>query len=133
MNPDVMKLNPDWKKYYVLEERNELACLGARRFGDLIGYSVNVVGNHLHYAELKLMENDVLFLANDERHGGTGSMLIDATVELARSLECEMITFHAKPGTALCKMLGLVLDPSEAETPHPSGFVVQDIVFSKVL
>ena len=134
VNPEVMKLNPDWKRYYELEERNQLACLAARRFGLLIGYSVNVVTTHLHYADLRYMANDVLFLAEEERHGGVGAMLIDSTIELARTLECDLITFHAKPGTTLCRMLGLEMAPSnEQEAPHPSGFVVQDIVFSKVL
>ncbi len=134
VNPEVMKLNPDWKKYYVLEERDELVCLAARRMGSVVGYSVNIVTTHLHYREMKFMENDILFLAKDERRNGTGAMLIDATIEMARTLECEMLTFHAKPGTSLCRMLGLDVEtPEEGDTPHPSGFQVQDIVFSKVL
>ena len=134
LNPSVMKLNPDWKKYYELEERGQLASIAARRMGTVIGYSVNFVLNHLHYSEMRFMQNDILYLAKDERRGGIGAMLIDSTIELARRLECEMITFHAKPGTTLCRMLGLEVDaPPEPETPHPSGFIVQDIVFSKVL
>ena len=132
VNPEVMKLNPDWRKYYLLEEQDQLACLGARRFGELIGYSVNFVTSHLHYCEMKFMENDVLYLTDEERRGGTGAMLIDATIELARSLECEMITFHAKPNTALAYMLGGFHVDTDQER-QSLGFEVQDIVFSKVL
>ncbi len=136
-NPKVMKLNPDWKKYYELELRDELACLGARRFGELVGYSVNIITQHLHYSEMTYMENDVLYLADKERKGGVGAMLIDATIEMARGLECKMITFHAKPGTALCRMLGgpgfEIADDQKVGYPQKSGFQVQDIVFSKVL
>ncbi len=134
LNQDVMKLKPDWKKYYLLEEMDELACLGARRFGAMIGYSVNIVTTHLHYAELKFMANDVLFLTDEERKGGVGAMLIDSTIELARSLECQMITFHAKPNSALCRMLGGPGFELSRDAPEsPMGFQVQDIVFSKVL
>lgn len=134
-NPKVMKLNPDWKRYYELELRDELACLGARQSGELVGYSVNIITRHLHYCEMTYMQNDVLFLAEDHRKGGVGAMLIDATIERARSLECQMITFHAKPGTALCRMLsGGRLNITEVKGPDdPLGFQVQDIVFSKVL
>ena len=133
LNPAVMKLNPDWKKYYVLEEKDQLACLGVWRFGELVGYSVNIIQQHLHYSELTYLANDVLFLAEVERRDGTGAMLIDATIEMARTLECQMITFHAKPGTALAQMLGGPGFHVEQEKEPRSGFVVQDIVFSKVL
>lgn len=135
VNREVMKLDPDWRKYYLAEEQDQLSCLGAWRFGTMIGYSVNFVGPHLHYSGMKYMANDVIFLTEDERGGGTGAMLIDATIDMARSLECEMVTFHAKPGTALCRMLsGGRLNITEVKGPDdPLGFQVQDIVFSKVL
>ncbi len=139
LNKDVMTLSPDWPQYYELELRDRLVLLAAWLGHEMIGYSVSQVCQHLHYRELKFMANDVLFLAKEHRASGVGMQLIDATIDMARKIECEMITFHAKPGTALAFMLSgsplAVLHQNVAQPTQtgPLGFQVQDIVFSKVL
>ena len=136
LNKEVMTLSPDWKQYYLLEEKNRLVSLGAWLGSEMVGYSVSQVCWHLHYETLKFLANDVLFLAKEHRASGVGAQLIDATIDMARKTHCKMITFHAKPATALCRMLGgNVFDfkLADGQEESPTGFQVQDIVFSKVL
>ena len=118
---DVMRLSPNWKKYYELEERDMIAGLGAWLGSEMVGYSMNLVFQHLHYQDLKVLQNDVLFVAKNHRDGGVGLKLIEATEELGRVHECDMILWHSKVGTAL----GVILERR--------GYKVQDVIQSKAL
>ena len=63
LHKDVMQLNPDWVRYYELEERGELLILAAidQRDG-VVGYSVNFLTRHPHYSMLVVAQNDLLFV-----------------------------------------------------------------------
>ena len=62
-NKQVMVLKPDEETYRKAEEMGTIFILSARQNDVLIGYSVNFVSNHLHYADLKLAQNDLLFIS----------------------------------------------------------------------
>ena len=85
----------------------------------LIGYSVNFLMRHLHYADLVYAQNDLLFIDKDYRASRAGLALIRATEAHAKAKGAQMLIWHAKPGTAL-----------EALLPR-MGYGVQDIMFSK--
>jgi len=101
----LMVLKPDVEKYLAVEARGALMMIGAYRGVRLIGYSVNIVTNNLHYADLIMCQNDVLFLTKDERKGSAGLRLIRETERLARERGAQIALWHAKPGTNLDKLM----------------------------
>lgn len=119
LNKQVMQLNPDAERYRALEAQGMLLILGAYIAGELVGYSVNFLMNHLHYADLRVCNNDLLFIAKEHRHGKLGVQLIKRTEEEAKARGARMVLWHAKPDTALNALMPRL------------GYGVQDIIFSK--
>lgn len=76
LNKDTIKLNPDWKKYALLDAHNMLRVFTARDDGKLIGYFVVIVETALHYSDHVFAHNDIIFLAKEYRRGMTGVKLI---------------------------------------------------------
>ena len=119
LNKQVMKLKPDEKAYHNLEKANQLFILSAWQDDVLIGYSVNFVSNHLHYADLKLAQNDLLFISKEHRGGRVGLRLIKDTETYAKSLGCKLMLWHCKPNTPLNEILPRL------------KYGVQDVIYSK--
>lgn len=122
-NKEVMKLSPDLDKYMQIEEAGKSYSLFVKdiRTNEIVGYSINLVTNHLHYSDLIYANNDVLFLRKDYRNLLIGRELIVASEEEAKKRGAKMYLLHAKPDTALASML------------PDAGYEVQDIIYSKVL
>ena len=119
LNKGMMVLKPDVERYQALEASGVLFALSAYVGDRLIGYSVNFLMRHLHYADLVYAQNDLLFIDKDYRASRAGLALIRATEAHAKAKGAQMLIWHAKPGTAL-----------EALLPR-MGYGVQDIMFSK--
>lgn len=121
-NQDKVKLNPDWQRYAFLEQAGSFLIFTAREDCVLIGYAAFFSSPHPHYADLRLVSNDVLFVEQKHRTGRTGIRLIQfAETQIAHlygSNYC--ITWHAKENTPLAGMLGRM------------GYGLQDIVLSKL-
>jgi len=120
-NKEVMKLNVNWPLYEALNEKQVLFVYLAMQDNVCIGYSLNIVTNHLHYADLNYVQNDVLFVKKELRGSRIGLRLMKVTEDHARSLGCKLMLWHAKENTALAKLLPRL------------KYGVQDIVFSKEL
>lgn len=127
LNKRVMKLDPHWKRYYALEEQGMLMIIGLfavqrrPRVETLVGYSVNFITEHMHYAGLRLCQNDLLFVHREWRRGRHGLQLILATEQLGKERGAQLMLWHAKQGTALDALLPRM------------GYGVQDIIYSKEL
>lgn len=121
LNKQLMQLKPMLDKYYQLEDNGMLLIVGAYTDGELVGYSVNFLNQHLHYADLWTCMNDLLFIERDARKTGVGAGLMQRTEELAKTRGAQMMLWHAKENTALAALLPRI------------GYGVQDIVFSKGL
>jgi len=121
LNKQVMKLKPDEKAYHNLEKANQLFILSAWQDDVLIGYSVNFVLNHPHYADLVLAQNDLLYIKKEMRGSRAGLKLIKQTETHAKSLGCKLMLWHAKEDTTLAHMLPRL------------KYGVQDIIYSKEL
>jgi predicted GNAT superfamily acetyltransferase len=119
LNKQVMVLKPDEARYRGMEASGGLLILAAFVDGELVGYSVNFVIHHLHYADLCVCSNDLLFIAQSHREGGLGIRLMRRTEEAARARGARLVLWHAKPNTALAAILPRM------------GYGVQDIIFSK--
>jgi predicted GNAT superfamily acetyltransferase len=118
LNKQVMVLKPDEQKYRAMEANGMLLILGAFCDGRVVGYSVNFVTNHPHYADLIVCNNDLLFVTEDKRCGRLGLQLIRATEKEAKQRGVQLMLWHAKPGTALEQMMPRL------------GYGVQDTIFS---
>ena len=118
LNKQVMILKPDEQKYRAAEENGMLLILAAFEGDKVVGYSVNIVTNHLHYADLITCSNDLLFVTEGKRNGRLGLQLIRATEKAAKERGARLMLWHAKQGTPLEKMMPRL------------GYGVQDIIFS---
>lgn len=98
----LMGIDPQWDRYEHLEKLGNLMILLAHDDDNqLVGYSVNVVMQHLHFANLRYCHNDLLFVVPSHRNQGLGRQLIKATEIAAKESGAEMLVWHARPGTAL--------------------------------
>lgn len=119
-NKKVMVLKPDRNRYEELERNGALLCLAALDpDGEIVGYSVCFIGPHIHYADLRVANNDVLFLREDLRPSTVGLRLIRETEKVARARGAQLMLWHAKQGTTLDKIMPRM------------GYGVQDIIYSK--
>ena len=120
-NKHVMVLKPDEETYRKSEEMGTIFILSARQGDKLIGYSVNFVTNHLHYADLRIAQNDLLFISKEHRGGRIGLKLIRETENHATSLGCKLMLWHCKENTTLSALLPRI------------KYGEQDIIYSKEL
>ena len=74
---------------------------------------------HFHYADLRVTQNDVLFVKKEFRGGRLGLRLLKATEDHAKSEGCKLMLWHAKENTALDKLLPKL------------KYGVQEIMYSK--
>jgi len=121
LRKDLMELKPNWPMYDALDQSGSLFIYLAMQGDVCIGYSMNLVANHLHYADLKYSQNDVLFIKKEFRGGRIGLRLMKTTEEHAKSLGCKVMLWHAKERTTLAALLPRL------------KYGVQDIIFSKEL
>jgi len=125
--PDIMLLKPDVERYQTLEAAGNLFAIGMfdthvdAGAETLVGYSVNIVCTNLHYGDLLMCQNDLLFVRKSHRRGMTGMRLITATERAAKERGVKMMLWHAKPGTTLDRMLPRL------------GYGIQDVIYSQVL
>ena len=125
----IMVVKPDMDKYATLETKGMLVSLGLfDDAGKLAGYSVTYLVNNMHYSDLLMAQNDVLFIRKDLRKGRWGVKLIIETEKLCRDRlkaiggdRPILMTWHGKPNTAFAELLPKL------------DYGVQDILFSKVL
>lgn len=121
LNKDLMKLKPLLDKYYQLEDNGMLIIIGAYLDNELVGYSVNFLNPHIHYGDLWICANDIVFIREDLRKTGIGIALLQHTEQVAKERGAQMMCWHVKQNTALSALLPRM------------GYGVQDIVFSKGL
>jgi hypothetical protein len=119
-NKALMELAPDWPRYIAMEEAGLLFSLVAREGPEIVGYSVNFIGQHLHYSRLRFASNDVLFVSKKHR-ASIGLRLIKATRQAAAAHGAKVMHWHAKPGTPLEAIL------------RRQSCRVQDIMFTEEL
>jgi hypothetical protein len=126
-NKRVMILSPNWRKYYALEEQGMMLILGMfavqrrSKVEVMIGYSVNFITDHMHYSNLKVCQNDLIFIDQEWRKGRKGLRLILATESAGKERGAQLMLWHAKQGTTLDALLPRM------------NYGVQDIIYSKEL
>ncbi len=123
LNKRLMVLKPNAELYAKLEAQGLLVSFGAFDGDELVGYSVTVLApSHLHYADLFMASNDVLFVRQSHRGASrAGLQLIRATERACKERGARLMLWHAKPGTALQALMPRL------------GYGVQDVIFSTEL
>ena len=118
-NKQIMKLKPNYQLYEALNSTGWLFIYVAMRDDVCIGYSMNIMMHHLHYADLRIAQNDILFVKKEFRGGRLGLRLLKVTEDYARSEGCKLMLWHAKENTALAELLPKL------------KYGVQEIMYSK--
>lgn len=119
LNKSLMVLKPDLPRYHAMDAAGMLIVLGAFVGDALVGYSLSFIAQHLHYADLRYVQNDLLFVDAAHRNSRAGLQLIRATEDAAREAGAQMVIWHAKQGTTLDALLPRL------------GYRVQDVMYSR--
>jgi GNAT superfamily N-acetyltransferase len=120
-NKELMELAPNLPHYELLENSGSLFTLIAEVNKEVVGYSVNIVANHLHYSKLRYCHNDLIFISKPYRQHAIGGMLIHRTEKEAKLRGANLMSWHAKENTELAHYLPRV------------GCKVQEVIYSKEL
>lgn len=118
---DLLVLRPAWDTYHRIENAGNLLALAAWHDGQMVGYSASFVSPHLHYADVRVCQNDVLFVT--PAHRGIGKQLMRETERHAKERGCQLVLWHAKQGSVLDRMLGR----------EGSDYSVQDVIYARRL
>jgi GNAT superfamily N-acetyltransferase len=119
---DLMTLDPQIGTYKRLDDEGRLLSVVLEHAeAGLVGYSVNIIAQNLHYQALRVCQNDVIYVSPSFRSEGGGRKLMQATEHYASLAGCKMVLMHAKPGTRLDDLLPTY------------GYSVQDVIHSKVI
>lgn len=121
LNKTLMVLKPDVAKYQFLEKTGAFFGLAAFDGDELVGYSGNFIGQHIHYADLRYCNNDVLFVAKAHRASPLGLRLIRETVAEAQRRGARMMLWHGKQDTPLAELLPKL------------DYKTQDVIYSREL
>lgn len=93
---DVISLNPDYGTFITLDKLDKLRLIVARDKGRIVGYSMYVVNEHLHYKDHKYAVNDILFLDKEYRGGYTALELLDYAEAVLSEEGVSVITMNMK-------------------------------------
>lgn len=106
--------------YLALEKAGSIIAFGAFEDGTMVGYSVAILGPHLHYG-MTYAHHDLLYVSPEHRRGMLGLKLIRATERAAKARGAAFSTWHAKPGGTLESILSR------------TGYQREEIVYKKDL
>jgi N-acetylglutamate synthase-like GNAT family acetyltransferase len=118
---DVIPLDPNHDTYITMEEEGMLHVCTARDDGQMIGYFITFVMNHLHYQTTMFGKVDVYFVHHDHRKNGVG-------LTLFKYHEDEMRRLGVKKLMNVCKL-------HKDHTPlfESLGYKKFEVVFAKLL
>lgn len=102
-------LAPDYDKYRQLEESGQLFVVTARDDNDsLVGYSVYIIQQGLHYVSTKFAINDLVFISKEHRKGTAGIRLIKYAEQQLKKEGVEVIVMRVKDNKDFSKMLSFL-------------------------
>ena len=106
---DSIKLDPDWDKYYQLEEMGALRCFAARDDGVMVSYLVYFILPHIHYKNDIYAQCDVIYTEPKYRNGIVTKKLIEYSERLLTEDGISCIILRLKNFMnmgAFCERLG---------------------------
>lgn len=121
LNKELVKLKPMWSSYKELEDKKQFYLFTAREENTLIGYSAFFLKPHIHYEDLIVATNDVLYLKKEYRFGTTGIKLLKYSEQKVKELGANKITWHVKHSNDFRPIL------------HRMGYADEDVIVGKIL
>lgn len=95
-NKDVRPLDPDYPMYLAMNDMDILRIFTVRDDGKLIGYSIWIIANNLHYKTWKYAVSDIYYLDPDVRGTGTSFLFFFKIEDWLKSLGVKSITVQDK-------------------------------------
>ena len=105
---DKIDLNPDYDKYFEIEDAGMLHLVTAREEGQLIGYFLSLVTPNMHYSDHHYALNDILYVAEEYRKSGVGASMFSYAEKCLKEKGVSVIVIHMKtelPFDSLCETL----------------------------
>ena len=88
-------LMPDWATYELMDKVGILKIFTCRdEIGNLIGYGIYLLKNHLHYSTCMVAYQDILFIRKENR--GSGRKFIQWCDEELKKMGAQMTVQHVK-------------------------------------
>lgn len=95
-------LDPYWKRYEAMVQNGTANMISARKNGEIIGYTVNLIFRHLHYNFI-MGYNDLIYMLPEYR--GYGIRLIRETEKYMKLLGVDIFNISVKPHVDFRKVL----------------------------
>lgn len=108
LDQSVIKLDPDWQRYCLMEVQNQLHIMTVREGTKLIGYYFAIVLPHLHYKSSYTAYSDIFYILPEYRRGLAGYKLFRETEKMLKDLGVQksyVMTKTHLPITMLMKRL----------------------------
>lgn len=121
LNKNKIKLKPVWDRYFDMEQSGKFFALIARIDNQVVGYSGFILDKHLHYEDILVATNDVLFLKKEYRLGMTGIKLLKFSEQYMKNQGANKITWHIKYSNDFRNIL------------YRMGYANEDIIVGKLL
>lgn len=113
-------LNPDYDSYAKLEQLGRLRIYTARDDQQkLIGYAVYILDHALHYKQILVAKQDIVFVVPNRR--GVGVFLLRYCDEDLKKIGVHMVSHHVKAAHNWGKALEIM------------GYELQDLMYTKRL
>lgn len=98
LHKERIKLDPDWPKYFALEEQGSCIVFTMRDRGRLVGYAVFFVSPHIHYQACRAASNDIIYFDPEYRKGLNALRFIRFCEGCLRDYAMvTKVTWHIKP------------------------------------
>lgn len=120
LNKAKIKLKPVWVRYETMEKFNQFYAITVRDDNVIVGYSGFIVQPHLHYEDVIVAQNDVLFLKKEYRLGTTGIRLLKYSEQCMKDLGANKITWHVKYSNDFRSIL------------YRMGYLDEDVILGKM-
>jgi len=109
INKDTIKLNPDYDKYYALEDLGMLKVFTARDEGKPVGYILFLVDSNMHYQDTIWAKMDIFYVNPEHRNARVAVRLIKFAEDCLKQDGVDVImigTKSHKPFDRLLEFLG---------------------------
>jgi GNAT superfamily N-acetyltransferase len=116
---EISVIKPDLARYANADKDNRFIGLIAMIGVEIVGYSANFLTHNLHYMDLTICQNDVLYVVPEHRASRVGLSLIRQTIRCAQERGLKLMVWHAKTDTALNQLLPRL------------GYEVLDVIWAK--
>ena len=100
----VRNIDPDWDRYYLLEDAERLVVWVVELDDEVVGYCVCALAEHMHNAGQMQLINDAIYVKPTVRQMGVGNLLMRAAEDTANEYQADMV-WHAPAHSRLDRIL----------------------------